>query len=156
MVEDIKSSESPSPPPRVQGRVLALDWGEKRIGVAVSDELVMSVRPLPLIRRTSWKQTIRIISKLCIDYDVRTVVIGLPLRLDGTEGDSAREVRRIARNMSATLKIPIEFQDERYTSKEALNLLSEKGYGLNESHELNDGEAAAIILSDFINRLSDG
>lgn len=124
--------------------------------MAVSDELRLTVRPLPFIERSSWKRTIKTISQLCTELDVRTVVIGLPLRLDGTEGDAAEEVRRIARNMHATLKIPVEVQDERLTSKEAENLLREKGHDLKAILEHSDSESATLILRDFIQNMNVG
>lgn len=137
-----------------RGRILALDWGSKRIGVAVSDEMRLTVRPLPLIPRTNWKRILRSISQLCSDFDVRTVVIGLPLRLDGSEGEWAAEIRRVAVKMRASLKIPVELQDERLTSKEALSALRDEGYALDESLQLKDSRAATIILTDFIRRLN--
>src|SRR5436190_17491917 len=85
------------------GRLLALDLGTRRVGVAVSDELRLSVRPLPALARGSWKKLLRAIALLCEQFDARGVVVGLPLRLDGVEGEAAREARRIARNLELSL-----------------------------------------------------
>ena len=76
--------------PEERGRVLALDMGAKRVGVAVSDELRLTVRPLKALRGTNWKQLLRALNELCVEFDVREVVLGLPLRLDGDEGDAAK------------------------------------------------------------------
>lgn len=132
------------------GRVLALDLGTQRVGVAVSDELRLTVRPLPLLRRANWKRLLREVTELCSSFDVRMVVIGLPLRLDGTEGDAATEARRVARNFSLSLDVPVCLQDERLTSRAAEDSLRSSGFGEREIKERVDSEAAAIILRDFI------
>jgi putative Holliday junction resolvase len=74
----------------------------------------------------------------------------LPLRLDGTEGDAAEEVRRVARNLQLSLKLPLFFQDERLTSKDAESSLRARGLQGSEISERVDSEAASIILSDFL------
>jgi putative Holliday junction resolvase len=136
------------------GRVLALDLGTKRVGVAVSDELRLTARPLPALPRTSWKRLLRAVSELCERFDVRTIVLGLPLRLDGDEGDAAQEARRIARNLGLSLKLPIRLQDERLTSRAAEAALREAGLQKQEISERIDSEAAAIILRDFLSKIT--
>jgi len=139
----------------MRGRVLALDLGLKRVGVAISDELRPSVRPLPAIARTSWKQLLRTLAQLCEQFDVQSVVIGLPLRLDGTEGDAAAEARRIARNLGLSLSLDVQMQDERLTSKEAEQRLRAQGFDERQVKERVDSEAAALILSDFLHHTED-
>lgn len=134
----------------MQGRVLAIDMGSKRVGLAITDELRLTVRALPALPRTPWKHLLSSLSELCEGFDVRIVVLGLPLRLDGSEGDAALEVRRVARNLELTLKIPLSLQDERLTSKTAEASLREKGFRGEEISEHVDSEAAAFILSDFL------
>jgi putative holliday junction resolvase len=133
-----------------RGRVLALDLGAKRVGVAVSDELRLSIRTLPALPRTSWKRLLNSINGLCESFDVKVLVLGLPLRLDGDEGDSAREARRIARNLELSLRLPVKLQDERLTSKAAESSLRVRGYREDQVAEKVDSEAAAIILNDFL------
>ena len=134
----------------MQGRVLAIDMGSKRVGLAVSDELRLTVRTLPPLPRTPWKRLLSSLAELCVQFDVRSIVLGLPLRLDGTEGDAAQEVRRVARNLELSLKLPLFFQDERLTSKDAEASMRERGLQDAEISERIDGEAASIILSDFL------
>lgn len=141
--------------PRAPGRVLALDIGSKRVGLAVSDELQVTARPLPALKRTNWKRLVKDLAGLCSEFDVRTLVLGLPLRLDGTEGDAALEVRRVARNLCLSLKLPIAFQDERLTSKAAEASLREDGLRRDEAAALVDSESAAIFLTDYLARHSD-
>lgn len=134
----------------MQGRVLAIDMGSKRVGLAVSDELRLTVRTLPALPRTPWKRLLSSLAELCEQFDVRSIVLGLPLRLDGTEGDAAQEVRRVARNLELSLKLPLFFQDERLTSKDAESALRERGFRADEISGRIDSEAASIILSDFL------
>lgn len=134
----------------MQGRVLAIDMGSKRVGLAVSDELRLTVRPLPPLPRTPWKRLLGSLAELCEQFDVRSIVLGLPLRLDGTEGFAAVEVRRIARNLQLSLKLPLSFQDERLTSKDAEASLRKRGLTESEISGRIDSEAASIILCDFL------
>ena len=134
----------------LQGRVLAIDMGSKRVGLALSDELRLSVRTLPALPRTPWKHLLASLRELCEGFDVRMIVLGLPLRLDGDEGDAAEEVRRLARNLELSLKIPLSLQDERLTSKAAEATLREQGLHGRQISENVDSEAAAIILNDYL------
>jgi putative Holliday junction resolvase len=134
----------------VLGRVLAIDIGSKRVGVAISDELRLSVRTLPGLPRTPWKRLLGSLAALCDKFDVRSIVLGLPLRLDGSEGDAALEARRIARNLELSLKLPLFLQDERLTSKTAETALRARGLDVAEIANEVDSEAASIILSDFL------
>lgn len=138
--------------PEGSGRVISLDLGTRRVGVAVCDELRLTVRTLPAIPRTSWKRLLLAVSELCEEFDAECLVIGLPLRLDGTEGDAALEAQRIARNLRLSLKLPVHLQDERLTSKEAEASLREAGYVGQEISKRVDSESAAIILRDFLSR----
>jgi putative holliday junction resolvase len=138
--------------PVERGRVLALDLGAKRVGVAVSDELRLTVRPLKALRGANWKRLVKALSELCEEFDVRRVVLGLPLRLDGGEGDVAKEVRNVARKLELSLRLPVDFQDERLTSKAAEAELRREGRGEREVLESADSEAAAIILREYLSR----
>jgi putative pre-16S rRNA nuclease len=134
------------------GRLLALDLGERRVGVAVSDELRITVRPLPPLQRTSWKRLLSTVAATLKSFDARGLVLGLPLRLDGTEGEAAFEARRIARNFQLSLRVPVYLQDERLTSREAEQVLRDEGHAREELRRRVDSEAAAIILRDFLAR----
>jgi putative holliday junction resolvase len=135
---------------RRRGRLLALDIGTKRVGVAVSDELGLTARPLPPLPRTNWKRLLRDVSELCEEFDVKGVVVGLPLRLDGSEGDAAAEARRLARNFGLSLECPVALQDERLTSKEAEAELRRAGHDEKAVKEFVDSRAAEIILRDYL------
>jgi putative pre-16S rRNA nuclease len=140
----------------VLGRVLAIDIGSKRVGLAISDEMRLSVRTLPPLPRTPWKRLLGSLADLCNKFDVRSIVLGLPLRLDGSEGDAALEARRVGRNLEISLKLPLYLQDERLTSKDAETALRAEGLAVGEIAKKVDSEAASIILSDFLTSQSEG
>jgi putative Holliday junction resolvase len=132
------------------GRILALDLGQKRVGVAVSDETRLAVRALPNLNRTNWKQLLKDVAALIREFDAKAMVIGLPLRLDGQEGEAAIDARRIAKNFALSLAIPVYLQDERLTSQEAESELRSSGFDQEEIGRLVDGESAVIIARDFL------
>lgn len=132
------------------GRLLSLDLGQKRVGMAVSDELQITVRPLAPLSRTNWKQLLRAVTCALDSFDARALVLGLPLGLDGSEGLAAREARRIARNFQLSLRVPVYLQDEKLTTQAAEESLRAEGFDRFSLLERLDSEAAAIILRDFI------
>jgi putative Holliday junction resolvase len=147
--KNTKESDEPERPPAT-GRLLALDVGARRVGVAVSDEMRLAVRPLPAIRRESWKKLVAAVAELIREFDAAGLVLGLPLRLDGTEGDAAREARRLARNFALTLPCPVHLQDERLTTRAADEALRDERVSDEERAVRLDSESAALILRDFI------
>ena len=132
------------------GPILALDLGEKLVGAAVSDDRLVSIKRLEPLKRSNWKKLLQDIVTLIQRYDAQTVVIGLPLRLDGTVGNAAERARQIATNLARSVALPIYLQDERLTSFEAMGNLKTEGHKADEIAALIDGEAAAMILRDFI------
>ena len=134
-----------------EGRLIALDLGTKRIGVAVSDELQFTVRPLLVIERTGWKKVLKQIIRILEDFDAVGLVLGLPYNSDGSESEMSREARRLARNFSLSVNVPVFLQDERLSSYAATGYLRKIGVGEKDIRKRVDSEAAAIILSDFIN-----
>jgi putative Holliday junction resolvase len=137
---------------KFQGPVLALDLGEKLVGVAISDELLVTTKPLNPLKRSNWKQLVRDVETLIKGFDVKALVIGLPLRLDGTTGNAAEEIQRLAGNFSKSLDVPVYLQDERLTSFAAREKLLSEGHNETEIRKLVDGEAAVLILRDFLDR----
>lgn len=133
-----------------EGRIVALDLGTKWIGVAVSDETQTIATPVRTIERRSWKKTLAVVKDILAQFDAVGLIIGLPLNTDGTESEMSSEARRIARNFSLSLDVPVALQDERLTSYEARGRLWQRGVELKDTKRLVDGEAAGIILSDFL------
>jgi putative holliday junction resolvase len=132
------------------GRLLALDLGLKRVGVAVSDELRITANPLPAIERRSWKDLLGRVTAIIRSYDARGVVIGLPLSLDGTEGSAAEDARATAEKFQRSLRIPVYLQDERLTTVTATAQLKAAGRSAREIKREVDSESATLILGDFI------
>lgn len=135
---------------RLLGPILALDLGQKRVGVAVSDSLLISLTRLTPLRRSNWKQLLLDVARLVKDFDAQTLVIGFPLGLDGNRGSAAVAAERMAEKFARSLRIPVYLQDERLTSVEAKEQLRAEGHNPKEIRELVDSQAAVIILADFI------
>ena len=132
------------------GPILALDPGEKLVGAAVSDEKLITIKRLPPLKRSNWKKLLQDVLSLVERFDVKTIVIGLPLSLDGTEGEAAQNVKRVAQNLARSVSLPVFLQDERLTSFEAMENLKAEGQLREDIPALIDGEAAALILRDFL------
>ena len=135
---------------QVSGPILALDLGEKLVGTAISDERLITTKRLPPLKRSSWKKLLQDIRNLVERFDAKTIVVGLPFRLDGTEGDAAKNVRRLAFNLARSVVQPVYLQDERLTSFSATENLKAEGLKPEDIPALVDGEAAATILRDFL------
>lgn len=134
----------------ITGPVVALDLGQKRVGVAASDSMLISITKLRPLARSSWKQLLRDVMDLVRHLDARTLVIGLPLNMDGARGSAALEAEYAARKFARSLNIPVYMQDERLTSVAAEDQLRAAGKTTLEIGDLVDCQAAAIILMDFI------
>lgn len=133
-------------------RVMALDYGAKTIGIAISDELRLTVRPLTTIRRKrqSRNQLIQQIQKLIEENEITELVVGLPLKMDGTIGDAAERINLFIAELQKAILIPVRSQDERLTSREAEEQMRDLGFDLRQRKEKSDEYAAAIILRDYL------
>jgi len=140
----VKRSETANAP------ILALDLGEKLVGAAISDERLVTTKRLPPLTRSNWKKLLQDIRHLVERFDAKTIVVGLPLRMDGTDGDAAKNVRRLAQNLARSIDLPVYLQDERLPSLVAMENLTAEGLRPDEIPAFIDGEAAATILRDFL------
>jgi len=136
----------------VAGRLLALDLGEKRTGAAITDEMRLTVRLLPALHQTNWKELLRAVSVIVRRFDAKGLVIGLPLNFDGTESTASQKARKRAKDFELSLNLPVFLQDERLSSRAAEENLRSAGYAEKEIRELVDSHSAAIILNDFLER----
>ncbi|MEP6742122.1 MAG: Holliday junction resolvase RuvX [bacterium] len=134
----------------IRAPVLALDLGSKHIGAAVSDALSISINRLDIIPRSNWKQLLRDVEDLVRRFDAQTLVIGLPLQLNGSSGDAAHEALQTAQKFARSLEVPVYLQDERLTSAEAEENLRADGIRPDKIGSRVDSEAAAVILRDFL------
>lgn len=138
------------------GRILALDVGEKRIGVAVSDPLQILARPLTVIRRAARTEDFSRIRRLVEEHGVIQIICGYPLSLDGTEGPQGRRVRRYAEALDEALTPPIVLWNESYSTVEADIVMQTTRPNLSprERREWVDAVAAAVILQSYLNAQS--
>jgi putative Holliday junction resolvase len=144
------------------GAILAIDYGRARIGLAVADPEAGLPRPLGTLERINRNEDMRRLREIAQEHRVRQVVVGLPLRLDGTRGDMAEEAERFGRRVHKQLGLSVEMVDERLTSWEAERLVeeqtgrvlrSEKGgpRGRGPRKEISvDSMAATVILQDYL------
>ena len=132
-------------------RALGLDVGERRIGVALSDELGLLAAPLTMVPvRGRGEGALERVAALAHEREVGVVVIGLPVSLNGREGPQARAVRAFAERLAPLLDVPIEFSDERFTTAEAERLLIDRRMSREERRARIDAAAAAIMLQGYL------
>ncbi|MCL2670162.1 MAG: Holliday junction resolvase RuvX [Syntrophaceae bacterium] len=137
-------------------RALGIDYGERRIGVAVCDELGLAAQGVETIHRKNRDADIEAVAALAERYGVERVVIGYPLRLDGSEGILCEKINRFCRRLEARLSLPLVRWDETLTTKEAEELLRERGVRPEKRREQIDRVAAAIILQSYIDAQAGG
>jgi len=131
-------------------RILGLDYGEKRIGVAVCDELGMTARGIATIARKYWKKDIQQIEMLVREYKVEKIVLGYPVRLDGTEGIACEKVNMFGDALEKGVSVPVVKWNEALSTKEAEGLLMEMDMNYRKRRAVVDKLAAAIILQDYL------
>ena len=131
-------------------RILALDYGTKRIGVALSDELGWTAQPLETIERRTLVRDIAHIEQLVQGHEVKEVLIGLPLRLDGEEGPAVQAVHEFIAHLGETLSVPIVTWDERMTTRSAEDLLIAADVSRRKRKGVVDRVAAAILLQSYL------
>lgn len=136
-------------------RIMGIDYGDKRIGIALTDLMQIIASPYEVYKTVDEKADIDYICNLIKSQQVNKVVIGLPLNIDGTEGERAEKTRLFASKISEKLKVEIFFQDERFTSVEADDILSSAKIKPNKRKGLIDKLSACIILENFLNERRD-
>jgi putative Holliday junction resolvase len=135
-------------------RILGLDPGERRIGIAISDPTGTLAHPLQTLVRRSREEDFAAIAALVAEHDVELVVVGWPLSLDGTEGPQARRVARYTDALAACLPVPVVSWDERFTTAAADEILRQirgrKGRRRARARGQVDAIAAAVILQSYL------
>ncbi len=134
-------------------RVLALDPGERRIGIAISDPTGAVARPLQTLVCKSKKEDFDTIASLVAEHEAGLVVVGQPLSLDGTEGPQARQVARYALALADRLAVPVIPWDERFTTTAAAEILSQNRKKRSKGDL--DAVAAAVILQSYLDSHTD-
>ncbi len=134
-------------------KIMAIDYGDARTGVAISDLLCSIVGSTTVVPSRNTEKAIIDIVKLCKDNMVGTIVVGLPRNMDGTEGSRAELCRAFADRLHEATGLPIKMWDERRTTVEAHNILSEHNYHGKKRKNTVDAVAASLILEGYLNSL---
>lgn len=134
-------------------RILALDVGTKRIGAAMSDELLLTAQGLDTIRRRDDGTDMKEIAAIVENNGVREIVLGLPINMDGSQGPKAREALDFAARLSAIVKVPVKTWDERLTTMQAERALLEADMSRSKRRGVIDKLAAQIILQSYLDAL---
>lgn len=130
--------------------MLALDYGEARVGVAVSDSSRKFVFGRETLARTPEDRLFQSLERVCLDDAVALIVVGLPLNADGSEGGAAKAARAFAAKVAERLRLPLGFADERYSTLEADEVLRERHRDWRERRKKIDKAAATLILQTFL------
>lgn len=131
-----------------EGRLLALDVGDRRVGLAVCDELQTLATPLAVLNRRSRAEDFQRVQRIVDERRIVGLVIGHPLNADSSEGPQAQRVARYARRLAAAVKLPMALWDEFGSSQAAAERLAQAGRRARQTPL--DAEAAAVILQDFL------
>ena len=133
------------------GRLLGVDWGERRIGLALSDESQLLAQPLTtLTRRPGKRFPMQRFLAAVKEHGVTGVVVGLPLEADGSEGAAARAARAVGEDIGARSGLRVEFVDERMTTARVLSAVREMGGGTRGRKEDLDALAATLVLQQYL------
>ena len=138
------------------GRVIGLDFGSRRIGVAVSDELRLTAQGLENVRARPEEKAVEVLKRLVREYNAVEIVIGLPLNMDGTSGPGAEAARGFAARLGAELSVKVHLSDERLTTAMAEKALLEANLSREKRKKLRDRLAAVLILQNFLDRSAHG
>lgn len=133
-------------------RLLGIDAGTRRVGVALSDPTGTIAQGLSVIPRRSWEQVLGAIADLARIHQVEGIVVGLPLRLEGGEGEAAAEARRFAARLARVVEVPVVLEDERLSTAEADRRMVEAGVRRDDRRARRDAVAAALILQKALDR----
>ncbi|HLZ40291.1 MAG TPA: Holliday junction resolvase RuvX [Candidatus Sulfotelmatobacter sp.] len=132
------------------GRVLGLDVGLRRVGVAISDPLGITAQGLETLHRKNKKYDLQHLNRIIREYDVKEIVVGLPLRMSGAEGAQAEKIQAFAEDLRKHFKLPVHLWDERLTSAEANRLLRETDLSIEKRGRAVDRMAAMLILQGWM------
>lgn len=135
-------------------RILAIDFGEKRIGIAISDPLKIIAQPLTFIKRKSIEEDINKIKNIINEYAVEEILFGLPLRTNGEEGTEVKKVKEFAKILNKNVNVKINFWDERWTTKQAEEVLTLFDTSRKKKKKNIDRISAAIILQSYLDNRS--
>lgn len=129
---------------------MGIDYGDRKIGLAVSDKLMLTAQALDTYRQKNQKEDEEYFKKLVSQYEIVEIVVGLPLRMDGSSGTRVTETREFARWLEAVLNLPVSFFDERLSTQQAIKILHHHKGNQKAKKDLEDQIAAVIILMAYL------
>ncbi len=132
------------------GRLLALDVGDRRIGVAVSDPLGVTARPLLTLERKRAADDVAAVAQLVSEWEARILIVGHPLLPSGDRGEQALRVEAFVRRLKRAVDVPVSLWDESYTTVAALERMKARGVSEDDIRQRIDAEAAAVILEEWM------
>ena len=132
------------------GRILAIDYGNRRMGLAVSDPLGITAQGLDTLERKNKRADFGRLERIVREYQVREIVLGNPLRMSGQEGTQSQKVAAFAEELRRHFELPVHLWDERLTSAEANRLLREAELSIKKRAQAVDRMAAVLILQSFM------
>ena len=133
-----------------RGKVLAIDYGSRNVGIATCDELGVTVQPLPSLPNRSRKELLRSLRSLSADHAIESLVVGLPWNMNGSAGPAVERVRAFVRQLGEALALPVETVDERLSSVEASEAWRQLSARQQRRYRTVDSLAAALILERFL------
>ncbi|HEY9784248.1 MAG TPA: Holliday junction resolvase RuvX [Candidatus Obscuribacterales bacterium] len=133
-------------------RIIGLDIGDKRIGVAISDPLGITAAGIEAIERTNMQRDLEAVRQICERHGAVEIVVGLPQNMDGSIGPQAEKVRAFGRKLARATGLPIVYEDERLSTISAIRTLTVQGVKTGKNKALVDMQSAAIILQKFLDR----
>jgi len=137
----------------INGRVLALDLGKRRIGLALSDELGITAQGLQTLERSNIREDLAKLAALASEKNVSLILMGNPLHMSGDESRQTQYTREFAARLQAATGLPIEFRDERLTTVEAERVLRQSGISIQKRAKAVDRLAAVILLESYLDSL---
>jgi putative Holliday junction resolvase len=146
----VSESAIESPNVVLRKRILGLDVGSRRIGIAVSDPLGLTAQGLPTLQRQNKRLDFQALGDLIREYEISEIVVGFPLRMSGEEGVQAEKMHRFAEELQERFRLPVHLWDERLTSAEANRLLRETEMSIRRRGQVVDQMAAVLILQSWM------
>lgn len=131
-------------------RILGIDYGDARIGLALSDELKILASPLETYKSQSMRKDIDYVAEIAKKYNCEKIVLGLPLNMNGSEGPRADKTRAFGRNLEKVTQLPIIFKDERLTTVQVERAFDEGNLRKDKRKQIVDRNAAVLILQSYL------
>jgi putative Holliday junction resolvase len=150
----MKLSMEDASEPRPTGRILALDLGQRRIGLAVSDELRLTAQGLATLERSNLREDLSALAGLARRWNAALLLVGHPIKMSGEAGRQAQWVQHFADRLAAHARLPVKLWDERLSTMEATRVLKQSGISIEKRARAKDRLAAVLLLQNYLDHLA--